>query len=78
MTTEQDVRDWLQAGIDCAHLEVHGPDGVHFQALIVSDEFIDKSVVQRHQIVYRCLGDRMGGIIHALSMKTLTVAEWKR
>jgi acid stress-induced BolA-like protein IbaG/YrbA len=32
--------------------------------------------VQRHQLVYRALGDRMRAEIHALSMKTLTPEEW--
>jgi acid stress-induced BolA-like protein IbaG/YrbA len=32
--------------------------------------------VQRHQRVYAALGDRMRAQIHALSMKTLTPAEW--
>jgi acid stress-induced BolA-like protein IbaG/YrbA len=33
--------------------------------------------VRRHQLVYTALGDRMREEIHALSMKTLTPAEWK-
>jgi acid stress-induced BolA-like protein IbaG/YrbA len=32
--------------------------------------------VRRHQRVYQALGDRMREQIHALSMKTLTPAEW--
>jgi acid stress-induced BolA-like protein IbaG/YrbA len=32
--------------------------------------------VLRHQRVYAALGDRMRAQIHALSMKTLTPAEW--
>jgi acid stress-induced BolA-like protein IbaG/YrbA len=32
--------------------------------------------VARHQQVYAALGDRMREQIHALSMKTLTPAEW--
>jgi len=55
-------------------LEVSG-DGQHFEALIVSSLFEGKRLVQRHQIVYRALGDRMREEIHALSMRTLTPAE---
>jgi stress-induced morphogen len=43
--------------------------------LIVSSLFEGKRLVQRHQIVYRALGDRMREEIHALSMRTLTPAE---
>ncbi|HSN21145.1 MAG TPA: BolA/IbaG family iron-sulfur metabolism protein, partial [Usitatibacter sp.] len=56
-------------------LEVAG-DGQHFEALIVSALFRDKSRVQRHQLVYRALGDRMREEIHALSMRTLSPDEW--
>jgi len=52
-------------------------DGQHFEALIVSALFRDKSRVQRHQLVYRALGDRMREEIHALSMKTLTPEEFE-
>ena len=53
-------------------------DGQHFQAVIVSGAFTGKSRVQRHQLVYKALGDRMREEIHALSMQTLTPEEWKQ
>ena len=73
--TAQQVRDFIAAGLRCEHLEVDG-DGRHFFATIVSPEFEGASRVARHQRVYRALGDRMREQIHALSMKTLTPAEW--
>jgi acid stress-induced BolA-like protein IbaG/YrbA len=51
-------------------------DGQHFFATIVSAEFEGKTRIARHQRVYQALGDRMRAQIHALSMKTLTPAEW--
>jgi acid stress-induced BolA-like protein IbaG/YrbA len=73
--TPQQVRDFIAAGLRCEHLDVEG-DGRHFFATIVSAEFDGKSRVLRHQKVYAALGDRMREQIHALSMKTLTPAEW--
>ncbi|AKJ31350.1 BolA family protein [Caldimonas brevitalea] len=73
--TPQEVRDYIAQGLACEHLEVEG-DGRHFFATIVSTEFEGKHRVARHQAVYRALGDRMREQIHALSMKTLTPAEW--
>jgi acid stress-induced BolA-like protein IbaG/YrbA len=52
-------------------------DGQHFTAVIVSPAFAGKSRIQRHQIVYAALGDRMREEIHALSMKTLTPDEYQ-
>ncbi len=77
MVTPEQVHQYIAAGLQCVHLQVQG-DGQHFEALIVSDAFIGKRAVQRHQIVYAALGDRMRAEIHALSMKTLTPEEYQQ
>ena len=75
--TPDEVRRFIAQGLACDHVEVEG-DGRHFFATIVSAEFEGASRVMRHQRVYKALGDRMREQIHALSMKTLTPAEWAR
>ncbi len=75
MVTPQAIESYIREKIDCQHLAIDG-DGAHFQAVIVSDVFAGKSRVQRHQIVYGALGERMREEIHALSMQTLTPSEW--
>ena len=74
-TTPELIHSYISAALACTHLEVDG-DGQHFFATIVSVEFEGTSRVMRHQRVYKALGDRMREEIHALSMKTLTPAEW--
>jgi acid stress-induced BolA-like protein IbaG/YrbA len=74
--TADDVRNFIAAGLQCTHVEVEG-DGRHFFATIVAADFEGCSRVRRHQRVYAALGDRMREQIHALSMKTLTPAEWQ-
>ena len=59
---------------DCS-VSVYSEDNVHYEAVIVSRAFAGKSSVKRHQMVYGALGDRIGGAIHALSIKTLTPEE---
>ena len=76
MVTTDSIKQSIASGLPCDHVEVIG-DGQHFQALIVSGEFAGKSRVQRHQLVYQALGDRMREEIHALSMRTLTPEEWR-
>ena len=73
--TAEELKTIIAAGLPCEHLEVEG-DGRHFFATIVSAAFDGRSRVARHQQVYAALGDRMREEIHALSMKTLTPAEW--
>jgi len=75
-TTPELIHGYLSAGLECTHLEVEG-DGQHFKAIIVSPSFVGKRSIQRHQIVYAALGDRMREEIHALSMKTLTPDEYQ-
>ncbi|MGB8076804.1 MAG: BolA/IbaG family iron-sulfur metabolism protein [Gallionella sp.] len=66
----------MAQGMATEHLSVVG-DGQHFEAVVVSETFAGKSRVQRHQLVYQTLGDRMRAEIHALSMKTFTPQEWR-
>jgi acid stress-induced BolA-like protein IbaG/YrbA len=75
LPTPEAVKNYIAAGLPCEHLSVEG-DGQHFFATIVSQEFAGKRLIQRHQLVYQALGDRMREEIHALSMKTLTPEEW--
>ena len=76
MVTPEDVRHYIAEGLACEHLEVSG-DGRHFEAVIVCEAFEGKRPIARHQLVYGALGDRMREEVHALSMKTLTPAEWR-
>ena len=45
-------------------------DGDHYAAEVVSAEFVGKSRVQQHQIVYAALQGKMGGVLHALALQT--------
>jgi BolA protein len=68
--------------IDESHLHA-GHEGArsgggHFQALIVSDRFEGRPLVQRQRMVFEVLAEEMEGDIHALSMRTFTPEEWAR
>ncbi len=75
LPTPQDLHRYIAAGLECTHLHVEG-DGQHFYATIVSTAFEGRNRVQRHQLVYGALGERMRAEIHALSMKTFTPQEF--
>ena len=77
MVTPESIKLGIESGLACERVEVIG-DGQHFQAVVVSLAFEGKSRVQRHQLVYQALGERMREEIHALSMKTLTPEEWQQ
>ena len=46
--------------------------GGHYRALIISNDFENKNLVERHQMIYKALGELMTNEIHAFSMKTMT------
>jgi acid stress-induced BolA-like protein IbaG/YrbA len=72
--TPENVKAYILQGLECEHLEVTG-DGRHFEAVIVSKAFEGKGMLQQQRLVFQLLGDKME-IIHALSMKTFTPAQW--
>jgi acid stress-induced BolA-like protein IbaG/YrbA len=69
------IQQLIEAGLPGARAQVNGDDGVHFEALVVSEAFRGKLPLARHRMVYATLGDRMGGEIHALALRTLTPDE---
>jgi len=69
------IHDLIQAGLPDAKITVEGPDGVHFEARVVSSAFSGKLPLARHRMVYATLGEHMGNAIHALSLRTLTPEE---
>ncbi|MEF8701460.1 MAG: BolA/IbaG family iron-sulfur metabolism protein [Candidatus Accumulibacter sp. UW26] len=76
MMQPEQVEKIIAAGLPCKHLQVAG-DGHHFEALIVSAEFVGRNRVQRQQRVNEVLRPHFdSGELHALSMKTQTPEEW--
>ena len=75
MVTPEQIKNWIMAGLEDAQIDIEG-DGQHFFATIVTHQFEGKSRIQRHQMVYQTLGDRMQSEIHALSMTTLTPQQY--
>ena len=85
---EEQILNRLKKDLNIKHFEVKdftgrhlnhklNDGGFHLETVIVSDDFIDKSLIERHKMVYKAVGNLMKHEIHALSMKTLTIIEWK-
>ncbi|MGZ5051550.1 MAG: BolA family protein [Methylobacter sp.] len=49
--------------------------GGHYHVTIVAEAFEGKSLVQRHQQIYKVLGDMMKHEIHALGINALSPSE---
>jgi acid stress-induced BolA-like protein IbaG/YrbA len=71
----QQIQRLIEAGLPGTRASVRGEDGVHFEAEVIGEVFRGKLPLARHRLVYATLGERMGGEIHALSLRTLTPDE---
>ena len=88
MEIKNEIKKRLEKKLDLIHFEIKDftgrhlnhklhEGGFHLETTIVSDNFTDKSLIERHRIVYDAMGELMKHEIHALSMKTLTKVEWE-
>jgi len=50
----------------------------HFNLMVISDAFIDLSLIEQHKMIYALLDDMITKEIHALQLKTLTWEQWKK
>ena len=74
MNPEQ-IQALLEANLAGCQAQVSSDDNKHFEATVICAAFAGKRPLQRHQMVYSALGDKIGGDIHALSIKALTPGE---
>ena len=73
MAIEQsEIERLIKASLPDAEVEIIdlAGDNNHFSAHVTSSTFEGKPRIQQHKISYDALGDKMGGILHALALKT--------
>lgn len=67
-----EIEALIRAALPDAEVEIRdlAGDGDHYAARVVSTQFAGMSRVKQHQLVYKALGGRMGGELHALQLET--------
>jgi acid stress-induced BolA-like protein IbaG/YrbA len=73
--TPPEIEQLISAGLPDCEVSVNSEDNTHFDAVVISADFVGKRQLQRHQMVYRTLGELMGAEIHALSIQAMTPDE---
>ncbi len=68
----------IEAGLPNAIVSVQSPDNTHFETIVVAEAFDGKRPLQRHQLIYKCLGLLIGNEIHAMSIRAHTPEEWRQ
>ena len=68
----KEIEKLIKESIPDALIEIQdlAGDGNHYSATISSSEFIGKSKIEQHKIVYASLKGKMGNELHALAIKT--------
>jgi stress-induced morphogen len=67
-----DIENLIKQALPDAQVTIRdlAGDGDHYAAEVISTEFVGKSRVQQHQIIYAALKGNMGGELHALALQT--------
>ena len=75
--TADEIEALIRAAMPDARIEIRdlAGDGDHYAARVVSTSFAGLNRVKQHQLVYRALGGRMGGELHALQLETAVPEE---
>ena len=73
--TPQQIQELIETGLPDCTATVASDDNTHFDATVISTAFAGKRPLQRHQMIYAALGEKMGTDIHALSIRALTPDE---
>lgn len=75
--TPAEIQQLIEQHLPDCTAEIASDDLTHYEATVVSSAFVGKRPLQRHQLVYQALGERMGREIHAMSIAAYTPEEWQ-
>jgi len=67
-----DIATLIREGIPDATVEITdlAGDGDHYAAKVTAESFRGMSRIAQQRAVYAALGERMGGVLHALQLTT--------
>lgn len=80
MITLLEIESKIKNKLKTAHLEVIDlRGGDHIQVIAVSPEFENKILIEQHKMIYEILSEEMkSNVIHALTLKTYSPAQWEK
>tara|TARA_B100000686_G_scaffold335914_1_gene405120 strand:- start:127 stop:372 length:246 start_codon:yes stop_codon:yes gene_type:complete len=77
---EKKIQKKLEANLKNAKIFIQDMTGNndHFNLVAISDSFENLSLIEQHRLIYSLLDGMVTKEIHALQLKTLTWAQWKK
>jgi len=75
----EEIKNTILQAIPDAEVHVANPgnDGQHFEAVVISSQFEDLSLVKQQQMVMKALKVKFQESVHALALKTFTPSKWQ-
>jgi len=72
--TEIELETLIRQALPDAEIEISDlrGDGDHYAARVISQQFVGKTRVQQHKMVYDAIKGGMGDALHALALQTGT------
>ena len=69
----EEIKSLIKKAIPDAEITIQdlAGDENHYSATIKSQIFSGKSKIEQHKLVYKALGSKMGGELHALALNTI-------
>jgi len=76
MITVEEVEELLEAEFPGDEIEVEDMTGTsdHFAVFVASKRFAGLGLLDQHRLVHKACQEHMGGAIHALKIKTVTLS----
>ncbi len=87
MSVQTVIETKLAEALNPDHLEVinesgnhNVPEGSesHFKVVVVTDNFDDRRLIERHRMINALLADELAGPVHALALHTYTLEDWAK
>ena len=77
---EKKIQKKLETNLKNAKIFIQDMTGNndHFNLVAISDSFENLSLIEQHRLIYSLLDGMVTKEIHALQLKTLTWAQWKK
>ena len=68
----KEIESLIKESLSDAKVEIQdlAGDGNHYSATVTSSQFVGKTKIQQHKMVYDSLKGKMGNELHALAFKT--------
>jgi len=68
----EEIESLIKEALADATVEIQdlAGDGNHYSATVTSAQFLGKSKIEQHKMVYNSLKGKMGNELHALAIKT--------